>query len=297
MTDSVVLSSTHGAGLRVHRRPGPIIRNVIAALIASFIVIMAVWIVMDSGQVRWHVVGDYMFSAVVLSGVKTTLILTITSFLGSLVLGTVLAAMRVSHNPVLRAISAGYIWFFRGTPLLVQVVFWFNLALFLPAIRFGDYSFSTNSLITPMTAALLALFLNVSAFMCEIIRGGLISVDHGQTEAALSIGLTPAQSLMRIVLPQAIRVIIPTAGNTAIDLLKSTSLVYVIGTREILGTTQSIAAQTFYVIEMLMVASAWYLILVTIASTGQSWIERYFARGVDTGAREPIEPEPKAEEV
>ena len=262
----------------------------IAALAAVIVVLLAVWVVLGSGQVRWNVVGDYMFSAVILKGVQTTLFLTIASFLGALVLGTVLAAMRISSNPVLKSISASYLWFFRGTPLLVQIVFWFNLGLFLPSIELPGLSLSTNSLINPTTAALLGLFLNVSAFMCEIIRGGLISVDRGQTEAALSIGLTPAQSLMRIVLPQAVRVIIPTAGNLAIDLLKSTSLVYVIGTREILGTTQSISAQTFYVIEMLMVASAWYLILVTIASTGQAWIEKHFARGLDVNARQPVGP-------
>ena len=290
MANSIAQSSAHDPGLRIHRRSGPIIRNVIAALAAVIVVLLAVWVVLGSGQVRWNVVGDYMFSAVILKGVQTTLFLTIASFLGALVLGTVLAAMRISSNPVLKTISASYLWFFRGTPLLVQIVFWFNLGLFLPSIELPGLSLSTNSLINPTTAALLGLFLNVSAFMCEIIRGGLISVDRGQTEAALSIGLTPAQSLMRIVLPQAVRVIIPTAGNLAIDLLKSTSLVYVIGTREILGTTQSISAQTFYVIEMLMVASAWYLILVTIASTGQSWIEKHFARGLDVNARQPVGP-------
>ena len=285
MTDVALPRTEMRPGLRVHRRPGPLIRNTAAALGSVFVVVVAAWIVLGSGRIRWNVVFDYMFAPVVLNGVKTTLILTIVSFCGSLLLGTVLAAMRISHNPVLKAISASYIWFFRGTPLLVQIVFWFNLGLFLPNIQLGGFSIPTNSLINPTTAALLGLFLNVSAFMCEIIRGGLISVDQGQTEAALSIGLTPTYSLMRIVLPQAIRVIVPTAGNLAIDLLKSTSLVYVIGTREILGTTQSIAAQTFYVIEMLMVASIWYLILVSIASAGQAWLEKRLARGVSTPRR------------
>lgn len=285
MTDDAGSPSRYGPAPRVHRRAGPLIRNATAALIAVLVVIVAGWIVIGSGQIRWNVVAEYMFKPVILNGVKTTLVLTIVSFCGSLVLGSVLAAMRISRNPVLKAIAASYIWFFRGTPLLVQIVFWFNLGLFLPKISIGGLSLATNSLINPTTAALLGLFLNVSAFMCEIIRGGLISVDQGQTEAALSIGLTPVQALMRIVMPQAIRVIVPTAGNLAIDLLKSTSLVYVIGTREILGTTQSIAAQTFYVVEMLMVASIWYLILVSIASTGQAWLERHLARGVSTSTR------------
>ncbi len=293
MVDDVGPHVGPGPALRVHRRAGPVFRNVTAALIAILVVLVSGWVVIGSGQIRWNVVAEYMFKPVVLEGVKTTLMLTIVSFCGSLVLGALLASMRISHNPVLKAIAAAYIWFFRGTPLLVQIVFWFNLGLFLPQIRIGDVSLATNSLINPTTAALLGLFLNVSAFMCEIIRGGLISVDQGQTEAALSIGLTPAQALTRIVMPQAIRVIVPTAGNLAIDLLKSTSLVYVIGTREILGTTQSIAAQTFYVIEMLMVASIWYLILVSVASTGQAWLERRLARGVSTNTRAAVDPKLK----
>ncbi|WP_176083374.1 amino acid ABC transporter permease [Martelella sp. HB161492] len=285
MTHEIISHPTLDAGLRIHRRSGPLIRNIVFALIAVAVVCVAAWIVLGSGQIRWNVVADYLFSDVVLKGVRTTLVLTVVSFVGSLVLGTLLAAMRISRNPVLEAIASVYIWFFRGTPLLVQIVFWFNLGLFLPKIEIAGHAIATNSLINPTTAALLGLFLNVSAFMCEIIRGGLISVDPGQTEAALSIGMTPGHALMKIVLPQAVRVIIPTAGNLAIDLLKSTSLVYVIGTREILGTTQSIAAQTFYVIEMLMVASIWYLILVSIASLGQAWLEKRLARSASTKRR------------
>jgi len=184
----------------------------------------------------------------------------------------------VSHNPVLKAIASAYVWFFRGTPVLVQVVFWFNLALFLPRIGLFGVTWNTNDLITPMTAALLALLLNVSAFMCEVIRGGLLSVDPGQVEAALSVGMVPREASLKIVMPQAIRVILPSAGNLAIDLLKATSLVYVIGTRELLGTVQSISSQTFYVIELLIVASLWYLVLVSIASFLQARLERHFGR-------------------
>jgi polar amino acid transport system permease protein len=278
-------SDLANTGLRIHRRPGARIANLALAVLAVVVVLGAAQIVIGSGRIRWNIILDYFFAPAVLNGVATTLMLTMVSLLGSMVLGTVLAAMRISHNVVLQAIASAYIWFFRGTPLLVQVVFWFNLGLFLPQLNIGGFSIPTNSLITPTTAALLGLLLNVSAFMCEVIRGGLIAVDNGQTEAALSIGMTPTQALLRIVLPQAVRVIVPAAGNLAIDLLKATSLVYVIGTREILGATQSIAAQTFYVIEMLIVASLWYLVLVSIASFGQSRLELHLGRSVSTATR------------
>lgn len=274
------------AGLRIHRRLGPRVTNAAMAALAIFVVLGMAQIVIGSGRIRWNIILDYLFAPPVLNGVAMTLMLTLVSLLGAMVLGTILAAMRISRNRVLEAIATAYVWFFRGTPLLVQVVFWFNLGLFLPQLSLAGFSIPTNSLITPTTAALLGLLLNVSAFMCEVIRGGLIAVDNGQTEAALSIGMTPTRALLRIVLPQAIRVIVPAAGNLAIDLLKATSLVYVIGTREILGTTQSIASQTFYVIEMLIVASLWYLFLVSIASFGQSRLEAYLARGLSTANRE-----------
>lgn len=265
--------------LRIHRRSGLRIANAVIAALAIIVVAIAVKIFIGAGQIRWGIVWDYFWSRDVFNGVGVTLMLTFVSLIGSIILGTILAAMMISGNVVLKMIAASYIWFFRGTPLLVQIVFWFNLGLFLPSIDLFGASINTNSIITPLTAALLGLLLNVSAFTCEIIRGGLISVDQGQTEAALSIGLTPNQALLRIVLPQAIRVILPTAGNLAIDLLKTTSLVYVIGTREIMGTTQSIAAQTFYVIETLVVASLWYLVLVTIATFLQGRLEKHLARG------------------
>ncbi|WP_412065762.1 amino acid ABC transporter permease [Rhizobium sp. SYY.PMSO] len=252
----------------------------IAAAAAIIVIFGLAALVIGSGRIRWDVIVDYFFSTVMLQGVMNTLMLTAASLAGSAVLGTILASMRISKSAVLNVIAGAYIWFFRGTPLLVQVVFWFNFGLFLPQIHLPGLAVSTNSLITPTTAALLGLLLNVSAFMCEVIRGGLIAIDRGQTEAALSIGMTPARALIKIVLPQAIRVIIPAAGNLAIDLLKATSLVYVIGTREILGTSQSIAAQNFYVIEMLIVASLWYLVLVTVASFLQSRLETHLSRSV-----------------
>jgi polar amino acid transport system permease protein len=285
-------ASEEGSRPRLHRRPAPRIANLLAAALAVLVVGFLARLVIGSGHIQWGVVWEYLFAPAVLDGVMTTLMLTVVSLAGSMVLGAILAAMRISHNTVLNTIAAGYIWFFRGTPLLVQVVFWFNLGLFLPRIGLFGHYISTNQLIGAKTAALLGLLLNVSAFMCEVIRGGLIAVDKGQTEAALSIGMTPAAALIKIVLPQAIRVIVPAAGNLAIDLLKATSLVYVIGTKELLGATQSIASQTFYVIEMLFVASIWYLVLVSIASFGQSRLERRLARGVVRDSRAAAAPRP-----
>ncbi|GGM14511.1 amino acid ABC transporter permease [Nakamurella endophytica] len=261
--------------IQLHKRWSPRILTGAAAAVVVLVVGILAYTVIAGGTLHWDVVLQYFFSGEVIKGVGVTLLLTGVSLVGSAILGSVLATMRVSHNVVLKVIASAYVWFFRGTPVLVQVVFWFNLALFLPRIAGWD----TNQLITPMTAALLALLLNVSAFMCEVIRGGLLSVDPGQVEAALSIGMTPRQSLLRIVMPQAIRVILPAAGNLAIDLLKATSLVYVIGTRELLGTVQSISSQTFYVIEMLIVASLWYLLLVSVASFLQARLEAHFGRG------------------
>ncbi len=284
-TTDIESSRTTGPGPRIHRRPGARIFSTAVAVLAIAVVLGIAGIVVGSGTIHWEIIAQYFFAPVMLNGVATTLMLTVVSLAASAVLGTLLAAMRISGNPVLRTIASAYIWFFRGTPLLVQIVFWFNLGLFLPRLDIAGFTISTNSLITPTTAALLGLFLNVSAFMCEVIRGGLLAVDTGQTEAALSTGMTPRRALLRIVLPQAIRVILPAAGNLAIDLLKATSLVYVIGTKEILGTVQGIAAQNFYVIEMLIVASLWYLVLVSVASLGQSWLEARLARGI--GAAQP----------
>lgn len=290
----MTLQHDSSEGLRLRRRPGPRIANAALAAVAIIVVLTTLRLLIGSGHVQWAVIWQYLFAPAVLHGVLITLMLTVVSLLGSVVLGTVLAAMRISHNVVLNAIAGAYVWFFRGTPLLVQVVFWFNLGLFLPQIGVLGFAIPTNTLIGATTAALLGLLLNVSAFMCEVIRGGLLSVDRGQAEAALSIGMTPGEALRKIVLPQAVRVILPAAGNLAIDLLKATSLVYVIGTREILGTTESIAAQTFYVIEMLFVASIWYLALVTVASFAQSRLERHLARGLTGASRTAAPPATRA---
>jgi len=192
--------------------------------------------------------------------------------------GVVLAVMRLSDNAVLVNLSRLYIWFFRATPLLVQIIFWFNIQLFIPRIVLGPIDLSMNALISAFTAALLALSLNESAYMAEIVRGGLNAVDRGQAEAATALGFTPLQTLRHVVLPQALRVVIPPIGNQTISMLKTTSLVSVVAAQDLLTRAQNIYARNFLIIELLIVASLWYLVLTTLASIGQHFIERRLGR-------------------
>jgi polar amino acid transport system permease protein len=203
-----------------------------------------------------------------------------------IVLGIALAVMRLSANPVMSTVSWVYIWFFRGTPVLVQIFFWWNLAIVLPQIGLGIpphgpwlWHESTNVLIGPFTAAMLGLGLNEAAYMAEIVRAGIISVDQGQTEAAQALGMTRLQVMQRIVLPQAMRVIIPPTGNETISMLKTTSLAFVATVPELYTRAQQISNANFAVIELLIVASVWYLFLTSILTVGQYYVERYFARG------------------
>ncbi|MFF4416880.1 amino acid ABC transporter permease [Streptosporangium sp. NPDC001559] len=238
------------------------------------------WTVVTSPNLDWAVIGSYLFAEPILSGVGVTLLLTVSTLLFGLVLGMLLALMRQSDNPVLSAAYTAYVWFFRGTPLLVQLVFWFNLALLFPRIGIGIPGTSlgwygeANTLITPFVAALFGLALHEAAYMAEIIRGGFLAVPRGQVDAALMIGMTPAQASRRIVVPQAVRVILPALGNQFILILKGTSMVSVIGGGDLLTRAQQIYGQNYQVIALLLVASLWYLALVSLASIGQHYLER-----------------------
>lgn len=249
--------------------------SVLVALIGMFLAVIA-----QSKGVRWDAIGVYVFDPSIFEGIRLTLQFTVLAMVIGTAIGIVLATMQMSANPVLAGISRMYIWFFRGTPLLVQIIFWFNIQLFIPAISIGAYSIETNSLISAFTAALLALSLHEGAYMAEVIRGGLLAVDRGQSEAATSLGYTPRQTLTRIVLPQAMRVIIPPTGNQTISMLKTTSLVSVIAAQDLLTRAENIYARNFLVIELLMVAGIWYLVLTTLASIGQLYIERHFGRSI-----------------
>ncbi|WP_034851431.1 amino acid ABC transporter permease [Inquilinus limosus] len=235
-------------------------------------------LVASSRNVQWDAIGTYLFDPTILDGIQLTLVFTVLAMAISILAGIVLAMMRLASNPILSGFAAFYIWFFRGTPLLVQIIFWFNIQLFIPAVDIGPLHVETNTLISAFTAALLALSLNESAYVAEIVRGGLLAVDKGQTEAATALGYTPFQTLTRIVLPQALRVIIPPIGNQTISMLKTTSLVSVVAAQDLLTRVQNIYAKNFLIIELLIVASIWYLVLTTAASLGQAWIERRLAR-------------------
>lgn len=237
-----------------------------------------------NANLRWHVVGHYFFNPAILSGVVVTLELSILSMLIALVLGALAAYCLQSTNPVLKTLSAAYIWFFRATPVLVQLIFWFNLSLLFPSIRIGipflgpTFGVATNTVITGFTAALFGLSIAEGAYMAEIIRAGIVSVPSGQTEAALSIGLTRNQALRLIVLPQTVRVIIPPTGNEFINLIKGTSLVSVIGGGDLLTRAQLLYGQNYEVIPILVDACLWYILIVTIANIGQYYLERRAAR-------------------
>ena len=203
----------------------------------------------------------------------------------SLVLGTALAVMRRASNPLVRWVSVTYIGFFRGTPVLVQVIFWFNLAALYPSIALGIpfgpalIHLNANTVITPVAAAILGLGLNEAAYMAEIVRAGLGSVDSGQQEAAYALGMSDGLTLRRIVIPQALRLVIPPTGNETITMLKTTAIVSVIGLSDLLYAAESIYTRTYQIIALLIVASLWYLALVLVLSAIQERIERRFGRG------------------
>ncbi|HEY2596919.1 MAG TPA: amino acid ABC transporter permease [Candidatus Dormibacteraeota bacterium] len=244
-----------------------------------------VYIFVTAPNMNWGVVGRYLFGPLILQGIVVTLELTVLAMFIGVVLGIVLAVMRLSPNPVVSSVSWFYIWFFRGTPVLVQIFFWYNLASILPHIALGIpdgpvlFHASTNDLISPFTAAMLGLGLNEAAYMAEIVRAGLISVDHGQTEAAQALGMTRLLLMRRIVLPQAMRVIVPPTGNETISMLKTSSLAFVATVPELFTRQEQISNANFAVIELAIVASIWYLAMTSILTIGQYYVERYFARG------------------
>jgi polar amino acid transport system permease protein len=269
------------------RRPGRWIAAAIVLLFAA----AAVKSIVTSKGFEWNVVGQYLFDSRVLHGMLVTIYLTVLCMLIGILLGVVSAVMRLSPNPIVSGASSLYIWFFRGTPLLVQVLFWYNIQTLFPTIALGipfGPSFvhePANSLITPLVAALLALGLNEGAYMAEIVRAGIISVDEGQTHAAQSLGMSRLQTMRRIVLPQAMRVIIPPTGNEMISMLKNTSLLYVASYTELLYSVTQIYNVTYQTIPLLIVASIWYLVMTSVLYVGQYFIERRYGRGFSRAER------------
>lgn len=254
----------------------------LTGLVTATLMALLIWGVATAPNIAWNVVGEYFFNGTLMEGMRLTIVLALVALVVGVVLGTIVATMRLSSNPVLQSIASGYIAVFRGTPLLIQIIFWYNIALVVPNLTLGwpaeglGISVPTNTLMTPTVAAILALGLNEAAYMAEIVRGGVLSIPKGQEEAANSLGLNPKQTMWRVVLPQAVRSIIPPTGNQLIVLLKNTSLVSVIAARELLTASQQIYAQNFYTIELLIVAAFWYLTMTTVATIGQSYLERQF---------------------
>ena len=257
----------------------------VAAAIILYLSAALVKSVATNPRFEWGIIRHYFTSSRVLQGLVTTLELTVLCMAIGIVIGILLAVMRLSANPLVSGASWLYIWLFRGTPVLVQILFWGFIAALYPTLSLGIplgpqfVHFSANSAITPFVAGMLALGLNEGAYMAEIVRAGIISVEEGQTEAAQSLGMTRLQTMRRIVLPQAMRVIVPPTGNETISMLKTTSLVSVIAVTDLLYSVQLIYAVNYKTIPLLIVASIWYLIVTTVLSFGQYYLERYFGRG------------------
>jgi polar amino acid transport system permease protein len=273
------------------RRPG---RWVVAVIVLVVVVAIGRSVV-DNPNFEWGVVGEYLFDGRILHGLRETVELTLIAMAIGILLGVLLAVMRLSPNWLVSSASSFYIWFFRGTPVLVQLLFWYNIAALYPKIGLGipfGPSFihaNANTLITPFTAAILGLGLNEGAYMAEIVRAGIISVDPGQGDAAQSLGMTRLQTMRRIVLPQAMRVIIPPTGNETISMLKTTSLVSVIAVADLLYETENIYSVNFKTIPLLIVASFWYVVCTSVLYVGQYYLERYYGRGERNRQQTPLQ--------
>ena len=272
------------------RHPGRWVTVVVIAVLLA----MLVHTLVVNPSFQWSVAWNYFSTVSVEKGVLLTLWLTVVSMVVGIAGGVLLAIMRLSPNPIVASAAWVYVWFFRGTPVLVQIIFWFNISAIFPRLSLGvpfGPSFvdvNANALISGVTAAILALGLNEAAYMSEIVRAGIISVDDGQSEAAAALGMTRLRIMSRIVLPQAMRVIVPPTGNETISMLKTTSLVSVVAVGDLLYSAQVIYTRTFQVIPGLIAASLWYIILTSILSIGQFYIERHFARGTALAARETL---------
>jgi polar amino acid transport system permease protein len=263
------------------RHPGRWVAAVVLLVLAAM---LGHWLVATDG-LKWNVVQHYLFDPTIVQAARRTVVLTALAMVIGVTLGVVVAIMRLSANPVVSGAAWVYVWFFRGTPVLVQVLFWYNLPAVLHSLSvgvpFGPSWLHTDpkTIITQFGAALLGLGLNEGAYMSEIVRAGILSVDEGQTEAAQALGMTRMLTMRRVVLPQAMRVIIPPTGNETISMLKTTSIVTVIGYAELTFTAQIIGSRTFQVIPLFITISLWYLAMTSVLTVGQYYLERYFARG------------------
>ncbi|MEV6394712.1 amino acid ABC transporter permease [Streptomyces sp. NPDC051907] len=254
------------------------------ALVVGVLLAMLVHGLAANPRFQWPVVWRTLWDSTVLQGLQTTLLLTALAMIIGSVGGLVLTVMRLSKNPVLSAVAWVYIWVFRGTPVLVQLFLWNFLGALWPTISIGIpfgpefFSWPYNDLISLQTAAVLCLGLNEAAYMSEIVRSGIVSVDRGQAEAAASLGMSWRRTMRRIVFPQAMRVIIPPTGNEVIAMLKMTSLVSAISLVDITRAGQDIASRTFENVPALIAVSIWYLAVTSLLMVGQYYLERRYGR-------------------
>jgi len=264
------------------RHPG----RAAGTIFAAFVLAAVLYSTFTNPRWGWGVFAEWFFAEPVLVGLGRTLLLTALAAVSGSILGTALALARVSKSPLLSSLSWGYIWFLRSIPMIVLLLVLNNLGYLYETITIGIpftdkvlFDYPTTQLLTPFAAAFLGLTLNQSAFFAEIVRGGILSVDQGQLEAAAALGLSRRRQAFRIVLPQAMRSILPTGFNEIIGLAKSTSMVYVLALPELFYTVQVIYRRNLEVIPLLMVATVWYLVIMTVLSIAQHYIERYFSRG------------------
>ncbi|WP_433691604.1 amino acid ABC transporter permease [Herbaspirillum seropedicae] len=268
--------------------------QIVLWLLALACLLRLLWMVSHNEAFQWPVVLHWLSAPSILRGLGVTLGLTAVSMVLGSLLGLLLAMARLSRSALFKSIAGLYIWFFRSTPLLVQLIFLYNMATLFPEISIGLpfgptlVSWKTNDLITPLTAAIVGLTLNEAAYMAEIIRGGLLAVDPRQLETAQAFGASRWCALRRILIPQAMRSIVPPTGNQLISMLKATSLVSVIAMGDLLHSVQMVYNQTFEVIPLLIVAVCWYLMLTSVLNWVQSAIERHYGKSESDQAAPPV---------
>lgn len=255
------------------------VRNAVTVLL-SFLILLILYLCAVNPNFGWSVVGQYLFDPSVMHGIGVTLSLTVVSMLLGIVLELICAVGKLSKLRFFMGLSDLYLWFFRSTPLLVQLLFWYNLSALFPVLGIpGLFAVDTNDVITPLTAAVVGLSLNEGAYMAEIIRAGLMSVDPAQRETVEAFGMSKSQILFRVLLPQAMRAIVPPTGNQVISMIKATAMVSIIAMDDLLYSVQAIYNQNFQIIPLLIVAVLWYLVITSVLTFIQSRIERKFAKG------------------
>lgn len=265
----------------------------ILGALAVAVFLWLVYTMATNPNIRWGKVAEYLFFPKIIDGIWITLMISLLATVLGLGLGVLLAIMKLSINPVLNWLSTLYIWFFRGTPVLVQLIFWYNLAFLFPTLMIKipftniGYLWNTNDVMTGFTAALLGLGLNLAAYFAETVRAGIQAVDAGQTEAAYALGMTPGKRMRKIILPQALRIIIPPTGNEFISMLKTTSLVYVVAGNDLMTNASQIYKQNNLIMELLIVASLWYMLMTAIATFFQSKLEAHYGAEAVRLVRKP----------